>query len=202
MNEIVPLLPARREEGVRALTAAFSQDVMWAAILPDSAERDRVMPTMWRGVIAYCQHYGTVQTTPDVRGVAAWTKPGHAYPSLWKQLNTGFLLPRSVMLMSKLSRTRFLRDMKRIDRIHRQIMPNPHWYLWALGVAPEHQGQGIGGDLISPTLAQAQQMNMPCYLETETEDNVDFYTKHGFSVVHEETFSDSGFRLWFMVGMP
>jgi len=103
------------------------------------------------------------------------------------------------MLMSKVSRGRFLREMKQIDQIHCEIMPKPHWYLWALGVAPEHQGQGIGGDLLSPTLMQVQEMGFPCYLETETEGNVAFYTKRGFEVAHEEEFSESGFRLWFMV---
>ena len=198
MNKTIPLLPAQRDKAVGTLTAAFSQDVMWKAILPDTGERDRVMPMMWRGVIAYCQCYGIVSTTPDIHGVAAWTKPGHAYPTLWKQLRTGFLLPKAVMLMSKPSRERFLREMKQIDQLHRRIMPKPHWYLWALGVAPEHQGQGIGGDLLSPTLVQAQEMGLPCYLETETEDNVAFYTKRGFEVAHEEELSESGFRLWFM----
>ena len=102
------------------------------------------------------------------------------------------------MLMSKPSRERFLREMKQIDQLHRRIMPKPHWYLWALGVAPEHQGQGIGGDLLSPTLVQAQEMGLPCYLETETEDNVAFYTKRGFEVAYEAELSESGFRLWFM----
>jgi len=199
MHEITSLLPAQREQAVRTLTAAFSDDVMWRAILPDDVERQRVMPMMWRGVIAYCQQYGIVSTTPDVRGIAAWTKPGHAHPTLWKQLRAGFLLPRSVMLMSKASRERFIREMKQIDQIHRRVMPKTHWYLWALGVAPDHQGQGIGGDLLMPACAQAQEMGFPCYLETETEDNASFYAKRGFEVVCEEEFSESSFRLWFMV---
>lgn len=198
MHEIIPLPPAQREAAVYTLTTAFSRDVMWKAILPNEAERQRVMPALWRGVIAYCQRYGIVSTTPDIRGVAAWTKPGHAHPTLWKTLRTGFLLARSVMLMSKASRERFIREMKQIDQIHHKVMPNPHWYLWALGVAPKHQGQGIGGDLLSPTLMQAQETGIPCYLETETEDNVAFYTKRGFEVAHEAELSESGFRLWFM----
>jgi ribosomal protein S18 acetylase RimI-like enzyme len=198
MNEIIPLLPAQRESSVSTLTAAFSDDVMWRAILPDESERQRVMPMMWRGVIAYCQQYGIVSTTPDMQGIAAWTKPRHAHPTLWKQLRTGFLLPRSVMLMSKPSRERFLGVMKQIEALHRQLMPRPHWYLWALGVDPAHQRQGMGGDLLQPGVARAQADGAPCYLETETEGNVTFYRKQGFDVLHEAEIVEGGFRLWFM----
>lgn len=199
MHETIQMPSAQREAAVCTLTAAFSQDMMWRAILPDVAENQRVLPMIWRGVIAYCQRYGIVSTTPVIHGVAAWTKPGHAHPTLWKTLRTGFLLPRSVMLMSKASRQRFLREMKKIDQIHRRIVPQPHWYLWALGVRPEHQGQGTGGGLLSPTVGQAKETDSPCYLETETEGTVAFYAKPGFEVAHEAEFAESGFRLWFMV---
>jgi ribosomal protein S18 acetylase RimI-like enzyme len=199
MNEIISLPSARREDAVRTLTSAFTQDVMWKGLLPDDDERDRIMPAVWRGVIAYCQRYGIVTTTPDVQGIAAWTKPGHSSPTLWKLLRTGFLLPRAIMQMSKVSRERFLREMKRIDQIHSQVICQPHWYLWGLGVGPEHQGTGIGGDLLTSMFEQAQKTGLPCYLETETESNVAFYTKRGFEVADEAEFTESGFQLWFMV---
>lgn len=198
MHEILPLTQEQGESSVGVLTSAFVNDVMWKAILPDDDERDRIMPVMWRGVIAYCQRYGFVNTTPDIKGIAAWTKPGHAYPTLWKQLRTGFLLSRSVMLMSKPSRERFLGVMKQIEALHRQLMPQPHGYLWALGVDPAHQGQGIGRSLLEPGMAWAQEEGIPCYLETETEGNVTFYRKQGFDVLHEAEFTEARFRLWFM----
>lgn len=198
MQDIIPLKTSQIDQSVRVITAAFDDDVMWKAILPDDKERNRVMPMMWRGVIAYCQRYGIVSTTPDIRGVAAWTKPGHAHPMLWKQLRTGFLLTRSVMLMSKSSRERFLATMKQVDVLHRHLMPKPHWYLWALGVDPTFQGQGIGRSLLVPTLARAQDTGFPCYLETQTEGNVAFYRKQGFELLHEAEFPEVGLQLWFM----
>ena len=198
MHEITVLQKPQVDPSVRVLTVTFADDVMWKAILPDIAERNRVMPTLWRGVVAYCQRYGSVSTTPDVRGIAAWTKPGHAHPTLWKQIRTGFLLPRSVMLMSKESRDRFIRIMKQIDVLHRQLMPQPHWYLWALGVDPAHQGRGIGGSLLAPTLARAREAGFPCYLETQTESNVAFYRKQGFELLHEAEFPEVSLQLWFM----
>lgn len=196
----LPLLltKAQLSQSSRVLTSAFAEDVMWTALLPDSEERNRVMPVLWRGVVAYCLRYGIVSTTSDVTGIAAWTKPGHAYATMWKQIRTGFLLARSVMPMSKGSRDRFIRVMKQIESLHRELMPQQHWYLWALGVDPAHQRQGIGRDLLAPTLADARETGFPCYLETETEGNVAFYRKQGFEVIREAEFPESGLRLWFM----
>lgn len=198
MHEITTLQRPKVDSSVRMLTAAFADDVMWKAILPDAEERSRVMPALWRGVVAYCQRYGIVSTTHNVHGIAAWAKPGHAHPTLWKHIRTGFLLSRSVLLMSKESRARFIHIMKQIDGLHRQLMPQPHWYLWALGVDPANQGQGIGTSLLEPTLARAQEFGIPCYLETQTEGNVAFYCKRGFEVLHEAEFPETGLQLWFM----
>ena len=198
MREILPLTNEQIDPSVRALTAAFADDVMWKAILPDNTERNRVMPALWRGVIAYCQRYGLVNTTPDVTGIACWTKPGHAHPTLWKHLRTGFLLARSVTGMSKTSRARFLSVMKQIEALHRKLMPRPHWYLWALGVDPVHQGQGIGRSLLEHGMAQAKEANIPCYLETQTEDNVLFYRKRGFELLRVADLHETGFKLWLM----
>jgi len=102
------------------------------------------------------------------------------------------------MLMSKESRDRFLRIMKQIDVLHRQVMPQPHWYLWALGVDPAYQGRGIGGSLLEPVFARARDAGFACYLETQTESNVGFYRKQGFDLLHEAEFPEANLQLWFM----
>jgi ribosomal protein S18 acetylase RimI-like enzyme len=83
-----------------------------------------------------------------------------------------------------------------MDEIHRRVMPEPHWYLWALGVAPTAQGHGIGGSLLGPVLARADAAGLPCYLETQTERNVAFYRKHGFEVLTSEAVPGHGVMLW------
>ena len=198
MHETLPLKKEQTDLSVRVLVSAFADDVMWKAILPDTEERNRVMLVLWRGVVAYCQRYGIVRTTPDVMGIACWTKTRHAHPTLWKHLRTGFLLARSVTLMNKPSRERFIGVMKQIEALHRQLMPQPHWYLWALGVDPAHQGQGIGRSLLGPGMTCAQEDGIACYLETQTEDNAMFYRKRGFELLHVAEFPETGFKLWLM----
>jgi ribosomal protein S18 acetylase RimI-like enzyme len=58
----------------------------------------------------------------------------------------------------------------------------PVWYLQALGIAPEAQGQGIGSKLIQPMLDLTDARQETCYLETGTDRNVRFYERFGFEV--------------------
>jgi GNAT superfamily N-acetyltransferase len=57
------------------------------------------------------------------------------------------------------------------------------WYLSIVGVAPSAQGQGIGARLIEPTLAEADEAGVECYLETFDSRNPRFYQKLGFSAL-------------------
>jgi GNAT superfamily N-acetyltransferase len=55
------------------------------------------------------------------------------------------------------------------------------WYLSIVGVAPSAQGRGIGTRLIEPTLAEADDAGVDCYLETFDGRNLSFYQRLGFS---------------------
>jgi GNAT superfamily N-acetyltransferase len=57
------------------------------------------------------------------------------------------------------------------------------WYLSIVGVAPPAQGQGIGRRLIEPTLAEADDAGVDCYLETFHRRSLHFYQRLGFSAV-------------------
>ncbi len=70
-----------------------------------------------------------------------------------------------------------------------------------LGVDPERQGQGIGGQIIAPVLERADRDGLPCYLETMKERNVAFYQKHGFEVVVDDVFKGE-LHYWTMKRPP
>lgn len=106
------------------------------------------------------------------------------------------------MVLSAESRKRFLAVIGWIDRLHGELMPEPHWYLWALGVASEAQRQGVGARLLEPVLKTAAEGGVPCYLETQTERNVAFYRKRGFETVREERMPALDLPIWFMVRRP
>jgi GNAT superfamily N-acetyltransferase len=80
----------------------------------------------------------------------------------------------------------------------RPIVSSAAWYLSIVGVAPGAQGQGAGGRLIRATLAEADQVGAPSFLETFSQRNVNLYERLGFSVVasYEEPITKS--QYWIM----
>ena len=72
-------------------------------------------------------------------------------------------------------------------------------YLWVMGVDPACQGRGVGGRLLQPVLARADEQGLPCYLETGSERNVAFYERRGFRVLRAGQPTGYPIHLWTMV---
>jgi GNAT superfamily N-acetyltransferase len=84
----------------------------------------------------------------------------------------------------------------------RSIISSAAWYLSIVGVATSAQGQGVGGRLIRATLAEADQIGAPSFLETFSQRNVALYERLGYSVVasYEEPITQS--QYWLMQRAP
>ena len=95
---------------------------------------------------------------------------------------------------------RFGRLTSAFEEAGARVRGDRYWHLFILGVAPGHQGQGVGSRLLAPVLAQADAAGERCYLETLEEHNLAFYARHGFAVGEEvsrpglPTFWDDGAR--------
>ena len=198
--DVVSLPQSRQPRAVEVLTAAFLEDPLYRALIPGPEDRRRSLQALWSALITTSNRYGVVDSTPDITGVACWLAPGNADLGLWPMLRTGLALPRAMLLFPADGRKRFLEMVNRTDRVRREKMPEPHWYLWALGILPDRQGQGIGGALLAHGMARADIQARPCYLETETESNVAFYARRGFAVIAEVEIS--GIRIWSMLRPP
>lgn len=181
------------------LARAFQLDPAYTSIFPDSGERERALQLLFGAVVGYSLVYGLIHTTPAVEGVACWLSPGNAEITLWRMLRTGLGLQRAVARFNPQARQEVLAALAYMDEIHKRAAPEPHWYLWALGVEPDCQGQGIGSRLLQPVLTQADNDGISCYLETQTERNVAFYRKRGFEVVSDGVVPDQGIRVWTML---
>lgn len=68
----------------------------------------------------------------------------------------------------------------------------PHVHLGPIGVTPTAQGQGIGTALMTRYTRYLDEQGAAGYLETDRVENVDFYKRFGFAVVHSEC----------VIGMP
>jgi ribosomal protein S18 acetylase RimI-like enzyme len=63
-----------------------------------------------------------------------------------------------------------------------------HYYLWLIGVFPEHQNKGIGTKLLKDAIAECDQCKRPMYLETSVERNIPLYERFGFKVFSQVDF--------------
>jgi GNAT superfamily N-acetyltransferase len=77
----------------------------------------------------------------------------------------------------------------------------PHWYILAVGVRPEHQGQGLGSALLAPTLERCDREGLPAYLEASSERSAALYVRLGFEHLRELRFAGSP-PLWQMLRSP
>lgn len=188
----VPLARSEADRSAGVLARAFQDDPLMVFLEPDPERRARVLPGCLRGIQAYCLDHGRVTTTPDLAGVACWLPPGATDVTTWRTLRTGLLAGSLPLGVGGLRRLFGITGA--MTRGHHRVQSGPHWYLWLLGTEPDRTGQGVAGTVLAPTLAAADAVGLPCYLDTHLEGNLGFYARHGFSPVLDEVYA--GVRYW------
>lgn len=197
MPEITRLPAHLRARAADTLIQAFQDDIIKRTFLPDSKRRQRLAKWVFQGLLRYCDRWGVIHADPQANGIACWLPPGATTPSEWRMLLAWDLLPGPYWLAGWRAAQDFFALQDFTDSQHKLLIQRPHWYLWALAVRPECQGQGLGGRLLVPQLEAAASAGLPCYLETQTERNVAFYARRGFQVVRSAQVK--GVRIWFML---
>ena len=109
-----------------------------------------------------------------------------------------FSLVGFVMGLLTSERKRMMAVLSQVGDRRKALMPEPHWYIPAIGVDPQSQDMGFGSALMNHGIARADRDEAPIYLETETERNVSFYRSLGFDVIEEFTPKGVDVQMWFM----
>jgi len=196
----IPLVRHHYKQATEVMGDAFLHDPLWQYLVPNEPRRAQAVARSMGILVRYSLLYGKIYTTSTLDGIACWLPPGETTPSFSRLVRIGV---RSAPLQFGLAGfRRYMAVESYSAKIHQDIAPGRHWYLWGLGVKPSHQGQGIGGMLIQPVLAQADSDRLPCYLETMNERNVPFYEKHGFRVVSDGVVPGHKLRIRAMLREP
>ncbi len=203
MLDVRRLAPEQRQRAADVLTRAFHDDPIERYVFPDPVERDRANQFMFAAVVHDCLAHGAVITDSRMAGVACWLAPGKTHLTLVGMLLQARLgVALALLRFRGQDRNRFQAVYNHIGEVHERVMPRPHWYLLALAVDPAFQGQGVGGKLVQPMLAQADATGVPCCLEPVEERNVAFYQRRGFEIIHHEPVSMHGGPVWYMAREP
>ena len=194
------LRPVSPDEAAGAvLCRAFFTDVVFNWVLPD-AEARRAMTPWFTGMVRWGRKFGEVHTLGPAEqptAVAIW---GRAPADFLQHVRAGLLWP--TLALGPTALWRFLRLGAVVGAWHDRLCPEPHRYLYFLGVDPPHQRQGLGSVLLKPTLQKADAERVSCYLETTSTSNVTFYSRLDFAVAHEGRLHPPAPHFWLLKRPP
>ncbi len=179
------------------LYEAFFDDPLLQIVTPDEATRRRWGPWFMGLTVRYGLRWGEVWATDDTSAVAIWLPPDSGDMGLGRMLRLG--LAKMPFRLGMAGSRRFMQSLAATEPFHKTVH-GPHWYLLGVGTRSECQGRGLGSALVEVGTSRADAAGVPCYLETGTQSNIDFYTKRGFEIVGQTNFD--GHTLTGMVRQP
>lgn len=199
--DVVDLKPDHIPAAGAVLARALFEDGLAKYMYPDQEERKAHTPWHFTAMVRYGVLFGRVLTTAgEPHGVAVWLPPGETEMTDNRIAAAG--LDASPAVLGEEAFGRFASVMAQIEPYREQDVPPRHWYLALVGVDPDYGGEGIGGSLLRPILAEADAEGLHCYLETAEERNVSFYQKHGFETIRHGTVPETAVEYWTMQRSP
>jgi GNAT superfamily N-acetyltransferase len=185
---------------VSALVESLRHDPFYLAITEgygaDEAQRSEALSRYFDYSISEGARVGRcVQSVDDAPAAAVWLLPLSPERAAAEKSAKAAFLKRALEPKGAENYHRIVEFMASRSR---SIISTAAWYLSIVGVAPSAQGQGVGGRLIRATLAEADQVGAPSFLETFSQRNVALYERLGYSVVasYEEPVTQS--QYWLM----
>ena len=187
-----------------ALADAFQQDSVWKLFFRNEARLDQ-KGVLFEVPIRYCFKYGEVYATSErFEGIAAWVTDDLADQTIWRLIRSGaiFYGMKAMRVCTELVRKQ--QDIFKPLEVDRKanMKGRAYVYLMVIGVASEFQGQGFGRKLLGALIEESEQAGLPIYTETQTEENVRFYERLGFSLIKQVTLPVINLPHWELIREP
>ncbi len=203
LNHLKRLQNDQIEAASRVAARAFYDDPLFVYCFPDLNERKIKAVTHCEYMILLGILSGEVFiTSSNIEGVAVW----HAYDikdqKIEKQSKEIIRRLRRVKrenFSDRLFAEKFSIYAEINISLHNEHVNFPHWYFIMLAVDPLQQGKGHGSMLIRAKLRELDKQNLPCYLDTQNENNVSLYEHFGFELVGEVKVPDSNVKFYGML---
>jgi len=182
------------------LSRAFKDDLK--DVFPDPEERR--VKTPYVNEFFLLRNYSNSRafiTSPQLEGIAFWMHSDKRKKRpFWRILTSGAIWPAIIIGIKALRKMQAFDQY--VERKHKELAPNKHWYLAVLAVDPQHQGKGYASKLLNEMLPYIDEEDLHCYLETEGEKNVSMYQHFGFEVVDEFVVPRTNDKLVAMLRKP
>jgi ribosomal protein S18 acetylase RimI-like enzyme len=154
------------------ITLAFAADPPTRYWWPLASDYMHWWPRFGAAMGARAFACGSVTVTSDLSGAAIWLPPGIEPDG---EAIAALDMPGTP-------------EEEEVSNALREAMaayhpPEPHWYLWLIGVDPRVRGRGVGSALLRHTLDRCDAEGQTAYLESSTPQNIPLYERHGFEVI-------------------
>ena len=175
ISELYKIQKKDLKKAVNVLANAFSKEVMWKKIFNDE-DKNLILTEV---MVRFCLKYGSVLSTSDnLEGIMA-IAPYDKDMTIWRIIRSGaFFL--SLKISSEGKKMQVLNST--VEEAKKSLNLKPYIHLLIMGVSQEFQGKGFGGKLLRALIEKSETEKKPIYLETQKEENVNFYKKFGFSI--------------------
>lgn len=174
-TEIRSAKPDELPHALAAIVAAFLSDPVARFAWPTPYDYLQSMPLATREFAGASFQHGTAYVSADLCGTALWLPPG-VQPN-------GEALEK---VFRDTAKPEHLDDLlATFEKMEQSHPEEAHWYLPLIGVEPNAQGKGLGGQLMRHAVARCDQERAPAYLEASNRRNVALYRRFGFEVMGE-----------------
>jgi GNAT superfamily N-acetyltransferase len=197
LDNLIRINTKNYKSAALVLARAFFDYPESVYFMPDEVTRRKKQPSIYRMFLRQSIVYGEVYaTSPKMEGVAVWQLVDGKNPA-WRP---GFSLGWWWLSLFSDKATNRRREayFSYITALRARVTPERYWYLQAIGVDPVYQGQGFSSRLLKPMLARADREGLPCFLETQEENNVKLYEHFGFKVKEMGTIPGTNIHSWVM----
>jgi len=189
-------------KAAETLKDAFSNDPLWGEVFKEDPDQDQALTAFFTFPLLYGMKFGKAcATSPSAEAVAVWVPGKYADMGMWGMLRSGALFYG--MKMGKQSVQNLAIVSKQTGQKRKKLMRRQAYtYLTVIGISSAAQGKGFGNKLMDTIKQECDDEGIYLYLETEKEENINFYEKHGLTVLEKITLPKLDLPMWLMIRKP
>ena len=184
-----------------ALGQAFDRDPDLVAIIrPDRDGRRKKILSLFKCFVKLALLKGEAYApSSKIEGVSTWFHSSKMRTTFVTSLRAGFLSLLKTLDKEELSKLQTYGQ--EIETYHRSLVSEEHWYLNVIGVHPTCRRKGYARSMLEGMLSRVDEEGLPCFLDTNSDENVAIYEKFGFAVAKRYTILQRNTH-WGMIRPP
>ncbi len=187
--------------GTEVLVDAFQEDPLTLYFIPPCDNWTALVSKYYAFRLRFGIMYGEVYApSPEIEGLAAWFAPGKSDMTNFRMMRAGGMGLSRYLGRDIITRMNMIGEYT--TRMRKQHVGTTHWHLFPIAVRTVFQGKGFGSALMRPMLERIAEENLPCYLETQNEENVSLYEHFGFQIIHTDVIPGIDMKHWGMLKYP